>query len=254
MYRITQSRRFIVVFAAVGTGLVVAFRLGPKMLLANSFPEFSDIDAIPRTLATELARYVELGQATFTPGLTRLVDYWFDWHAIKVGICLAMAAVFGALAYALSVRYVRDPSSSTRWAVAAGTVTALMLMACGLLAVNIQSTAAPVIALLPLVPGGAAPTGITGPATPALLRLTTDMARYDWVMASAAALFAVLFAAMTVSSLHRRSFVAGRKRTICTIIGTQTALAAGAFATLTVIAVLSATDPADSLRGVLRAG
>src|SRR3954452_5282261 len=146
------SRSVIGLLLAAGAALVAAFVLAPAALLGGSFGDFKEKAALREAVGRGLVEYWRGDGPAFPALLARLVDYWFRWHAIKVVISTLMLVVFVLLATALWRRYLH---SAARKAVGAVGATSAAVLAMGLLILNIQATAVPLVALLPLRAGGA---------------------------------------------------------------------------------------------------
>ncbi|WP_433222204.1 hypothetical protein ACQP00_22835 [Dactylosporangium sp. CS-047395] len=253
---------------AAGAALVAAFELAPRTLLRPPFGSYSEAklrDAVGRALV----EYWRSGSRALPTSLTALVDYWFQWHAIKVVISALLVIVLSLLSTALWQRYLR---SRTWYAAVATAATASTVFAIWVLAVNIQVMALPLIPLLPLLPGGTADgelaqalsemreglTNAAGPhaGSPALAVLLGEVERYYWVTA---AMFATLTVASGLASIYfwkRR--IAGdpsatRARFMHGTLGVITALTACLLLLMAVASGLSALEPATSLLGVIGA-
>jgi hypothetical protein len=239
------SSRFVIsLLSAAGAALVAAFVLAPAALLGRKV----DLSGAVRRALVE---FRQSGGPQLSPQLKDLVDYWFQWHAIKVVITLCMLMTFGLLTAALWRRYRRGPAG---YAVAAVGASVLTGLASALLILNIQATVVPLVALLPLASGDASE-GLLGPSgSPAVTVLVGEVERYYWVMvavAGPALAVAVLISAMLWArrvTEDKRVFVARR----------ATSVVAGLTASLLLLVVVfsaySALEPADALRGLLGVG
>jgi hypothetical protein len=242
---------------------VAAFVLAPAALLNGADGGFRDEAMLRDAVGRGLVEYWQESGPAFPALLAELVDYWFRWHAIKVLISSLMVVVFGLLATALWRRYAHG---TARYAVAAIGATLFSVVATGLLILNIQATAVPLVALLPLVDGGApggelAQTlremreGLTGPvSSPALTVLLGEVERYHWVLAGVSATVLVATALAGASLWRRRSTGGPRvrfmRRTLSVILG----LTAGLLLAVVAVSALSAADPSSALRAVLSLG
>ncbi|MFD1545006.1 hypothetical protein [Nonomuraea guangzhouensis] len=254
---------------AAGAALVAAFVFAPAALLRPTFGAY-DSDAIQDALGRALVEYWRSGTPAFPARLTTLVDYWFQWHAIKVAISSLLVIVFALLATALWRRYLR----ARPWYAAVATAAAVLtVLAMGVLMLNIQATAVPLVALLGLLPGRTADgklaqvlsemrEGLTESASPhagspALTVLLGEVERYHWVMV---AISATLMVATGLASAHfwKRRITgdpgATRVRFMHRTLGVIAALTACLLLLMTGASALSALEPATTLLDVIGAG
>ncbi|GAA2900408.1 hypothetical protein Acy02nite_83100 [Actinoplanes cyaneus] len=255
---------------AAGAALVAAFVVAPAALLRPTFGAYDSDAALQDAVGRALVEYWRSGTPEFPAGLTTLVDYWFQWHAIKVAISALSVVVLALLTTALWRRYLRV---RPWYAAAATAATVGTVLAVGVLMVNIQATAVPLVALLPLLPGRTADGRLAqvvsemreglaasaGPHTgsPVLPVLLGEVERYHWVMVAIAA---TLMVATGLASVHlwKRRIVgdpsATRVRFMHSTLGVITALTACLLLLMTAAGALSALEPATALLGVLGAG
>lgn len=252
---------------AAGAALVAAFELAPRAL---PMPTGTYSDAkLHDALGRALVEYWRSGTKAFPARLTALVDYWFQWHAIKVVISTLLVIVLALLTTALWQRYLRG----RRWYAAVATAaTVSTVVVIWVLSVNIQVTALPLTPLLGVLPGSAdgklaqvlseMHEGLTNSASPhagspALTVLLGEAERYYWV---AAAISATLMVATVLASVlfWKRRFAADRSATrvrfMHSTLGVITALTACPLLLLTVAYAFSALEPATWLLGVVGAG
>ncbi|MEU8241062.1 hypothetical protein AB0C07_22690 [Actinoplanes missouriensis] len=241
---------------AAGSALVAAFVLAPAALLRGAYGDFDDGAALQGAVGRGLAEYWRGGEPQFPALLGRLVDYWFRWHAIKVVITSMMIVVFALLAVALWRRYLRDAAG---YAVGAIGATVFTVLATGLLIANIQATAVPVVALLPLLAGSASGSDIgrtsreirealTEPAgPPALTVLLGEVERYHWVMVVVASVVLVAIGLAGAALRKRRVPGDARVRFMHRTLTVIMALTASLLLLVVTVSVLSATDPSDAL-------
>jgi hypothetical protein len=242
MHKDHLSSRFLIrLLSAAGTALVAAFILAPATLLGTE----ADLSGAVRRALVE---FRQSGRPQLPTRLKGLVDYWFEWHAIKVVITSFMLVTFGLLAAALWRRYRHGAAG---YAVAAVGASVLTVLAAALLIVNIQATVVPLVALLPLASGDASGK-LLGPAgSPALTVLVGEVERYYWVMAGVAG--TGLAVAVLISALlwtrrvtdDARVFAARRATSVVAGLTASLLLLVVAFSTF------SAIEPADALRGLL---
>ena len=249
--------------------MVAAFEPAPRALPMPTFGAYSDAK-LQEALGRALVEYWRAGTRVLPASLTALVDYWFEWHAIKVVISALLAMVLALLSTGLWQRYLRGRPWYAAVATAA-TVSTVFVM--WVLSVNIQVAALPLIPLLPLLPGRTADgklaqvlsemreglTNSAGPhaGSPALTVLLGEVERYYWVTA---AMFATLMVATVLASVlfWKRRAVADRSairvRFMYSTLGVITALTACLLLFMAVASALSALEPATSLLGIIGAG
>lgn len=229
--------------SAIGAALVAAFVFGPAELLGRKV----DLSGAVRRALVE---FRQSGGPQLPTQLKNLVDYWFQWHAIKVVITSFMLVTFGLLAAALWRRYRRGAAG---YAVAAVGVSVLTGLASGVLILNIQATVVPLVALLGLASGDASEA--LGPVgSPEVTVLVGEVERYYWVMVAVAG--TALAVAVLISALlwtrrvtdDARVFVARRATSVVAGLTASVLLLVVAFC------VFSALEPADALRGLLGVG
>jgi hypothetical protein len=255
---------------AAAAALVAAFVLAPAALLRPNFGAYDSDAKLQDALGRALVEYWRSGTPAFPASLTTLVDYWFQWHAIKVAISALLVIVSALLTTALWRRYLR---ARPWYAAVATAATVLTVLAMGVLMLNIQATAVPLVALLPLLSGRTADgklaqvlsemrEGLTEAASPhagspALTVLLGEVGRYHWVTV---AISAMLMVATGLASAHfwKRRITgdpsATRVRFMHTTLGVITALTACLLLLMTAASALSALEPATSLLGVIGAG
>ncbi|GAA3293299.1 hypothetical protein Dvina_20275 [Dactylosporangium vinaceum] len=251
---------------AVGAAFAAAFEAAPRALpmpTSGSYSEAKLQDALGRALV----EYWQSGSRALPASLTALVDYWFEWHAVKVVISALLVIVLALLSTGLWQLYLRG----RRWYAALATAaTVSTVVVVWVLSVNIQVMALPLIPLLPLLPGRTADgqlaqvvsemreglTNSAGPhaGSPALTVLLGEVERYYWVTAAISATLVVAAGLASAYCWKRR--IAGdrgatRVRFMYSTLGVTTALAAGLLLLETVGSATAAFDPAASLLGVL---
>lgn len=251
-----------------GAALVAVFELAPRALLRPPFGAYSDAK-LHDDIGRALIEYWRSGSPAFPARLTTLVDYWFQWHAIKVAISALLVIILALLATALWQRYLR---SRPWYAAVATAATALTVFAIWVLSVNIQVMALPLIPLLGVLPGRTADgnlaqvlsemhEGLTDSASPhanspALTVLLGDVERYYWV---SVAISATLVVAAGLASAHfwKRRIAsdpsATRVRFMHSTLGVITALTACLLLVMTAASAFSALEPSTSLLGVIGA-
>jgi hypothetical protein len=245
MHKDRLSSRFVIgSLSAAGAALVAAFVLAPAALLGR------EVD-LSGGVRRALVEFRESGRPRLPTRLKHLVDYWFEWHAIKVVITSFMLVTFGLLTAALWRRYRHGAAG---YAVAAVGASVLTSVAAALLILNIQATVVPLVALLPLASGDASEK-LLGPAgSPALTVLVGEVERYYWVMVGVAGTALAVAALISALSWKRRVTDDGR----VFVARRATSVVAGLTASLLLLVVAfstySAIEPADALRGLLGMG
>jgi hypothetical protein len=254
---------------AAAAALAAAFEIAPRTLLRPPYGAYSNAK-LHDAIGGALVEYWRSGTRAFPASLTPLVDYWFQWHAVKVADSSLLAIVLALLAAALWQRYLR---THTWYAAVAIAATVSTVVVTWVLSVNIQVTALPLIPLLGVLPGRTADgnlaqvlsqmrEGLTKSASPhagspALTVLLGDVERYYWVTAAISATLTVAAVVASVLFWKRRIAAdpsATRGRFMHSTLGVITALTACPLLLMTVASALSALDPAASLLGVIGAG
>ncbi|WBP95027.1 hypothetical protein O6072_01960 [Mycolicibacterium neoaurum] len=252
-----RSRWTVALSAGTGVLLVAAFVRGPAALLHRSFPEYADADGMPDAVTSALTRFLSSSAPALPPELARLCDYWFQWHAIKIGISIALVMSFAILAGACWTRYLGGSGrGAASYGFAANVAGTLAILAGWLLAINIQATAVPLVALLPWIPPGTLPAD-TLADSPAMTELLEQVSRYHWVLAVGTAALAALSSAGAVASWRRRTTARGRDRRAArmyTALLTVTSLNVVAGLLVAAYSVISAMDPDASLHAILGMG
>jgi len=254
---------------AAGAALVAAFILGPAALLRPTFGAYSEA-RLHDAVGSALVEYWRSGTPAFPARLTTLIDYWFEWHAIKVVISTLLVMVLALLTTALWRRYLE---ARPGYAVAATAAAVLTVLAMGVLILNIQATAVPLVALLGLLPGRTPDgtlaqvfremrEGLTEPASPhagspALTVLLGEAERYQWVMVAVSGTMMVAIVVASVYFWKRR--ITGdpgttRVRFMHRTLGVIAALTACLLLFMTGASAFSALEPATTLLYVIGAG
>ncbi len=213
------------------------------------------------------------------PAVQRLVDYWFRWHLIKIGISALMLIVLVALTVMLWRAFLRtDRRGAGRTAalVSAGVALPMAtLFTLFVLDLNINTTAVPFPALFPFLVDGAAPdpalAGVLeqaraqltgshlagGYASPALNDMVGEFARYHTVLTVIDTGTMVAFAGLAVVLWRRFARAARTDRRTRKVLGWFGAVAV-VVALLTVVSVVAnvtvALDPAPDLLALLNGG
>lgn len=258
---VNRSRWSIVALSCAGAALVAAFVLGPAALLRGRYPQFQDQSVMSELLGRGLVDYWGSGVRTYPRGLAEMVDYWFEWHAIKIVISVLLTAVLGLLAATL---WRRSLTAGVGCVVAAATTTVLSLFSVFVAVLNIQSTVAPAIALLPMLSadnadGQAAQSLIengvqSGDSRPPLLKLLTQVEHYNWAVIVATAVVIAVVATGTVIAFRRyrsSDTTNGAHCRMFVALGSLGAVMTIAMALLFVAAVVAVVDPGEALLGAV---
>ncbi|MDI9894181.1 hypothetical protein QM797_05535 [Rhodococcus sp. IEGM 1381] len=255
---VTRSRWSVIALAGVGAALVAAFVLGPAALLRGRYPQFQDQTVMSELLGRGLVEYWGSGVRTYPPGLAEMVDYWFEWHAIKIVISVLLTAVLGLLAATL---WRRSLSAGVSYMIAATTTTVLSLFSVFLAVLNIQSTVAPVVALLPMLSADNADgqtakslieNGVrSGDSRPPLLELLTQVEHYNWAVIVATAVVIAVVATGTVIAFRRYRSSDGAHRRMFFALGSLGAVMTIVMALLFIAAVVAVADPGEALLGAV---
>ncbi|GIE69494.1 hypothetical protein Apa02nite_056020 [Actinoplanes palleronii] len=243
--------------------------LAPAALLRPAFGAYDSEAKLQGAVGRALVEYWRSGTSELPAGLTTLVDYWFAWHAIKVAISASSVIVLALLATALWHRYLRARGSAT----AATAATVVTVLAVGVLMANIQATAVPLVALLPLLSGTTADgrlaqvvseirERLTTSADPqagsgALAVLLSEVARYHWVLAAVSATLLVALGLAGAQFWKRRTTGgpgATRVGVMRRTLGVIMILTACLLLLMTAASVVSALQPATALLDALGAG
>lgn len=238
---------------------MAAFVLGPAALLRGSYPQFQDQSAMGQQLGRGLVEYWGSGVRTFPPGLAEMVDYWFAWHAIKIVISVLLTAVLGLLAAAL---WRRSLTAGMGYVIGASTTTVLSLFSVFVAVINIQSTVAPLVALLPMLSddnadGKTAQSLIensvrSGDTRPPLLELLTQVEHYNWAVIVATGVVIAVVGTGTVIAFRRYAKTGPNDRAhrrMFITLGSIGAVMTIGMALLFVAAAVAVADPGEALLG-----
>jgi hypothetical protein len=259
---------------AAALALVAAFVVVPPLAAGGGYVTIGDNTPLATAFADNLVTSWTSPSGAMTSGMTELIDLWRRWHAIKIVISGLLTVVSGVLAFLLWSRFLRDDTGGRRrlgYAGCAMLVTVLALGAVVVVAANIQATAAPLSALIPLLPADPPPgelrdvmaqirsglvdsTG-TYAQRPALLTLVDSQRRYLSALALTAAVLAIMFAAAGLRAGSAwRATAPDKRRRRRTALGFTVALALSTAAAALAAALTFATDPAASLLTIFTTG
>ncbi|MEV6274299.1 hypothetical protein [Nocardia sp. NPDC051832] len=227
---------------------------GPRKLAGADFADESELRDAFRVTFVE---YWNSGGREFTPGLARVVDYWFRYHLIKAGIAAGLAVVLVALGVLLWRRFLRGGGSGA--GVGGVVATALALLSLVLVAANVQGAMAPFASLFPMLTGAGGPAGTLGlvrellgsaaAGPPALDAMVGEFARYHVVMAVEAGVLAVAFLGFGAALLAKFAKTADRRGRF--VLGVHGGLGVVLSLAVVVVAVANTTNAADPEAGLL---
>lgn len=271
----TRSRAFVVVLVVTAVALVVAFRVAPATLAGGGYGGFNDPGPLTHALGVNLIAYWNGGNSALTPEMVDLVDYWRRWHAAKIVISSLLTVVLALLATASWNRFLiaETRRSAVGHAVTATVVSVLALCGVAVLVANVQSTTAPLSALLGLLPvdpsGGELGQaldqireGLGDPASPyadrpALAVMVSSYTRYLWAFVLVASVVAVGIAAAGVYAwkvFFRNGTADVRRRYTALGLGSTAIIVAVATLVLVAASARSALEPAGALLDFINGG
>lgn len=257
------SSIWVAVLGAVACALIASFVLLPAAVLGSP-------DEVLEPLGPSIATFWESGNAAIPPALSDLVDYWREWHAIKVMICAPLLVAAIAMATMLWSRYLADEhAGGAGSAIGATLSTLLAALVAGLLAINIQATAVPLVALFPQVPAdskdpavdnsitqlrGSLATGQTSSDHKDVSQFVVDqVGQYTAIIAVAVVVLAVVMGVLTVRLLLRFQRSRGNRpiRVMCAATGLVLGICALGYFAISVLAVISLLDTSSTAAGLL---
>jgi len=254
-------RIWIAALAVAAAALTLAFVLLPGLVLGSP-------NAVPSSLAAGLSAFWDSGDGAMPPALVALIDYWREWHVIKVLLSGLLVAVSIVTSVILWSRFRAAERAGGAASAVGGTISTLVaVIAGGLLAINIQATAVPFVALFPLVP--VSPDDASERQSLGELRASNDQAgsghetvrqlvlnqvwQYTAVNAAVMAALAVTAAALAIALFIRfvRAVGDDRTRVMCLAISPLLGISALAYFAISALSVLSAMDASSSASGLL---
>ncbi|WP_331771267.1 hypothetical protein OG948_47525 (plasmid) [Embleya sp. NBC_00888] len=217
--------RPLALLTTLAAALVAALFVVPGRLAASGSGGGSlDEDELADAFRKAFVEYWNAGERDFSPGMERVVDYWFRFHVAKAVIAAILLIVLVALGTLVvkAFRKAGDLGAGGRTAfVAAGVlVTLCALFASVTVPANIQGAVAPFASLLSMLPTGAAdgelagvlgqvrqhlaaPAGTAERTPPQLDMMIGDFARYHVAMAVIAAVVALVLIGVSVAAWRR---------------------------------------------------
>ncbi len=266
--------RTVAWLVAVALMLVVAFAVAPALLVGGGYATITDNAPLSNAFAANLVVSWTSDTGALTAGMVDLMDLWRRWHAIKIVISALFTVVSGILAAVLWRRFLKIRTSRRRalgYASCAALLSVLALCAVVVVAANIQATAAPLSALIPLLPADPPPgelrhvmaqihAGLADPGSPyahrpALVALVESQRRYLSTLTLTAAFLAVMLAAAGLHAVTAwRATAPEDRRRRRTMLGVTVASALSTVAAALAAALTSATEPAASLLEIFTIG
>ncbi len=265
--------RALAMLVALAAVLVAAFVAAPRVLAAvGPGGGFAGRRDLVEALRESFTGYWGSGDRDLSPGLERVVDYWFRYHLAKAAIAAVLLVVFVALGVLVWKAFLKTGGPKTGksaiLAPAGVLVTMLALFSLVTVMANVQGAAAPYASLLPLLTAGATGAQLTGTldqirrqlaaspnadghASPALEAMISDFARYHAAMAVIAAIVAAVLIGVSVVLWRRFASAEPSGRRTRRVLGSFGALSALLSLVMIVIAAANATTAADPAPALL---
>jgi hypothetical protein len=252
----------------LAVALLVAFVLAPAVLAANaSTADLRSEGHLIAAFRSAFVAYWRSGDRSFDPGLQRVVDYWFRYHAAKAALAALLLIVFIALTVVVWRSFLQARGFRAGLLAAGGTAsTGLAVVALATVMANIHGMAAPFGSLLPMLFGpvhGPVPVALAelrrqltqGQESPALAAIMSDYVRFHAVMAIEGAVVVVVLAALSVLLWRRFARASGRRpRRVLAAYGIFTPLLALTVGVVVVANAMTAAHPQPGLAGFLAGG
>jgi hypothetical protein len=251
---------------------VAAFVVAPAMLAASApGGGFVDYRRLSEAFRGGFVEYWRTGDRDLSPGLDRVVEYWFRYHLAKAVIAAVLLIVLVALGARLWAAFLRAGGlrAGTRAAIASAgaVVTMLALVALAAVMANVQGVVAPFGSLFPMLTDGASggelagtlaqvrqrladSTGTDARTPPAIDVMINEFARYHVAMAVIASLVSIVLIGVSVAWWRRFAGAgpAGRRvRRAWGSFGAVSTLLALAVIVVVVANATTAADPAPAL-------
>src|SRR5690349_15918379 len=125
--RAWARRGTVTTLSALAAALIVAFVAAPPVLAAGTAGGYDGERGIIATFRAAVTGDWRAGGRDLTPGLDRIVDYWFRYHLAKAVIAALLLAVLIALASALWQVYQRSGGAAVT---SAGVAVTLLALSC----------------------------------------------------------------------------------------------------------------------------
>lgn len=264
--------RAVATLVALAVALGAAFVVAPRTLASSrAGGGFADERDLAEAFRAAFVEYWRSGDREFSPGLERVVDYWFRYHLVKAVIAAVLLSVLVALGVLLWRAFLRAGGlrmgrRATLGSAGVG-VGMLALLAVAAVMANVQGMVAPFASLLPMLAigdsdGDLAPTldqvrqqladsRAAGGAPPAALDVMIgDFSRFHLALAVVATFVAVVLVGLSAMSWRRRARTRQsdrRTRRVLTWSGALSASLALVVIVLVVANTTTAADPAPAL-------
>lgn len=260
--------RALAILAALAVALVAAlFVVPPTLAESGSAGGSVDQGNLGKAFREAFVEYWSSGDRDFSPGLERVVDYWFRFHVVKAVIAAILLIVLVALGVLLWRAFLRACGLGAGSRAALGSagvlVTMLALFALVTMAANVQGAVAPFASLLSMLPTGAAdgelavtigqirqrlaaPSNAGDQSPPALDVMISDFARYHLAMAVIAAIVAVVLIGMSVVLWRKFARTESSDRRTRRVLGSFGALSVVSSLVVIVVVVVNTATAADS--------
>ncbi|GAA2575750.1 hypothetical protein GCM10010399_01630 [Dactylosporangium fulvum] len=268
-----SAGRALTTLVALAAALVAAFVVAPATLAAGG----SDGGLAGKRHLTEAVRaafveYWRSGERDLSPGLERVVDYWFRYHVAKAVIAAILLIVLVAIGVRLWKAFLRGGGLAAGRRVALASagvlVTMLALFSSVIVMANVQGAVAPLASLLPMLADGATDGALAdtlaqvtqrladaqsagGQTPPALQVMISDFARYHVAMAVVAAIVAVVLVGVSVVLWKRFARTESSDRRTRRVLGAFGVLSVLLSLLVMVVAVANTTTAADSAPALL---
>jgi hypothetical protein len=267
------SGRALARLVALAVALVAALVVAPGTLAAGrSGGGFGDERSLSEALREPFVEYWSSGDRNFSPGLERVVDYWFRYHVAKAVIAAILLIVLVTLGVLLWKAFLRagglGAGKGTALASAGVLVTMLALLSLVTVMANVQGAVAPFASLLPMLALGATDGELAdtldqvrqrladspragGQTPPALDVMISDFSRYHVALAVVAAIVAVVLIGMSVVLWKRFARTGSSDRRTRRVLGSFGVLSALLSLIVIVIGVANTTTAADPAPALL---
>lgn len=263
--------RAVAVLTALAGALFAALVFAPRMLATRGRDsDLADRHTLVNDLCDAFIEYWRSGKEQPSPGLERVIDYWFRYNVVKGVIASILLMVLVALGSLLWKTFLRDggPGRVRKVAlVSAGvSVVGFALFALWTAVASLQGAAAPFASILPLL-GGASngaladtvdqikqqltdSTGGSEQARPALEGIVSDYVRFHVVREIAAVPIAFVFTGASVmlwNKLARRGSNDRRTRRVLVSFAASSTVLSLFFILIFLVNRATATDPNPGL-------
>ncbi|MBP2705884.1 hypothetical protein JOL79_18925 [Microbispora sp. RL4-1S] len=264
---------------ALAVFLVAAFVVAPRTLAAiRPSGGYAGQRDLIEALREAFVDYWSSGNRDFSPGLERVVDYWFRYHVAKGAIAAILLIVLVVLGVLFWTAFLRDsglrPGRRAALASAGVLVTVLAVFSLVVVMANVQGAVAPFASLLPMLPVAASdgkladtldqvrqrlahPMSAGDRTLPALDVMISDFSRYHVAMAVVAAIVAVVLIGLSAvwwKRFARTRSSDRRTRRVLASFGVLSALLSLVVVVIAVANTTTAADPAPALLAFFEGG